>query len=168
MSQLTWWRLVLASRNIATKLYFTLFDQSLLKSSWLRLVPSRYLSVFWDERRLAIRLRRVRGLMGRKEGKTVTFLICSEMLNVIEERKRCNRFVIIPWWNTSSIPRINWGSFRREEKWGSFRGRYQISGSIWGSFQGWGSFRGRDHFRGCTALPLENSQREISFLWDAM
>ena len=34
--------------------------------------------------------------MGRKEGKTVTFLICSEMLNVIEERKRCNRFVIIP------------------------------------------------------------------------
>ena len=28
-----------------------------------RLVPSRYLSVFWDERRLGIRLRRARGLM---------------------------------------------------------------------------------------------------------
>ena len=26
-----------------------------------RLVPSRYLSVFWDERRLGIRLRRARG-----------------------------------------------------------------------------------------------------------
>ena len=28
-----------------------------------RLVPRRYLSVFWDERRLGIRLRRARGLM---------------------------------------------------------------------------------------------------------
>ena len=28
-----------------------------------------YLSVFWGERRLGIRLRRVRGLMGREEGK---------------------------------------------------------------------------------------------------
>ena len=27
-----------------------------------RLVPSRYLSVFWDERRLGIRLRRARGV----------------------------------------------------------------------------------------------------------
>ena len=35
----------------------------------IRLVPSRYLSVFWDERRLRIRLRRARGLMGREEGK---------------------------------------------------------------------------------------------------
>ena len=34
-----------------------------------RLVPSRYLSLFWDERRLGIRLRRARGLMGREEGK---------------------------------------------------------------------------------------------------
>ena len=34
-----------------------------------RLVPSRYLSVFWDERWLGIRLRRARGLMGREEGK---------------------------------------------------------------------------------------------------
>ena len=82
--------MVLASRNIATNIYFTLFDQSLLKSSGLRLVPSRYLSVFWDDRRLRIRLKRARGLMGREEGKilllTVTFSICSEML----------RFVIIP------------------------------------------------------------------------
>ena len=112
--------MVLASRNIATNIYFTLFDQSLLKSSGLILVPSRYLSVFWDDRRLRIRLKRARGLMGREEGKilllTITFSICSEML----------RFVIIPWRNTSSIPRINWGSFRgrREEKLGSFRGRF--------------------------------------------
>ena len=28
-----------------------------------------YLSVFWGERRLGIRLRRLRGLMGREEGK---------------------------------------------------------------------------------------------------
>ena len=68
--------------------------------------------------------------MRREEGKilflTVTFSICREMLNAIYESKRCNRFVIIPWRNTSSIPRINWGSFRgrREEKWGSFRGRF--------------------------------------------
>ena len=34
-----------------------------------RIVPSRYLSIFWDERRLGIRLWRARGLMGREEGK---------------------------------------------------------------------------------------------------
>ena len=34
-----------------------------------RLVPSCYFSIFWGERRLGIRLRRVRGLMGREEGK---------------------------------------------------------------------------------------------------
>ena len=34
-----------------------------------RLVPSRCLSVFGGERRLGIRLRRARGLMGREEGK---------------------------------------------------------------------------------------------------
>ena len=38
-----------------------------------RLIPSRYLSVFWDERRLGIRLRCARGLMGREEGKIATF-----------------------------------------------------------------------------------------------
>ena len=38
----------------------------------IRLVPSRYLSVFWAERRLRIRLRRARGLMGREEGKIAT------------------------------------------------------------------------------------------------
>ena len=37
-----------------------------------RLVPSRYLSVFWGERRLGIRLRRTRGLVGREEGKIAT------------------------------------------------------------------------------------------------
>ena len=33
-----------------------------------RLVPSRYVSVFGGERRVGIRLRRARGLMGREEG----------------------------------------------------------------------------------------------------
>ena len=33
------------------------------------LVPSRYLSVFWGETRLGIKLRIARGLMGRVEGK---------------------------------------------------------------------------------------------------
>ena len=40
--------------------------------SYTRLVPSRYLIVFWDERRLGIKLRRARGVMGREEGKIVT------------------------------------------------------------------------------------------------
>ena len=38
-----------------------------------RLVPSRYLSGFWDERRLGIRLRRTQGLMGREEGKIALY-----------------------------------------------------------------------------------------------
>ena len=38
-------------------------------ADWVRLAPSRYLSVFLGERRLGIRLRRARGLMGRKGGK---------------------------------------------------------------------------------------------------
>ena len=41
--------------------------------SRLRLVPSRYLSVFWDERRLGIRLRCAQGLMGREEGRIFSF-----------------------------------------------------------------------------------------------
>ena len=40
-----------------------------------RLVPSRYLSVFWDERRLGIRFRRARGVTGREEGKIAIFLL---------------------------------------------------------------------------------------------
>ena len=38
-----------------------------------RLVPSRFLIVSWDERRLGIRLRRARGVMGREEGKIAIF-----------------------------------------------------------------------------------------------
>ena len=41
----------------------------------LRLVPSRYLSVFWDDRRLGIRLRRARGLMEREEGKMASHYV---------------------------------------------------------------------------------------------
>ena len=41
----------------------------MLLQETVRLVPSRYLSVFWGERKLEIKLRRVRGLMGREGGK---------------------------------------------------------------------------------------------------
>ena len=40
-----------------------------------RLVPSRFLTVFWDERRLGIRSRRARGVMGREEGKIATLFV---------------------------------------------------------------------------------------------
>ena len=51
----------------------------------------------------------------------------------------------------SSIPRINWGSFRgrREEKWGSFRGRFGDH------------FRVGDHFGGCTDLLF--TRRRVKF-----
>ena len=44
-----------------------------------RLVPSRYLIVFWDERRLGIRLRRAGGVMGREEGKIATAIFPSSL-----------------------------------------------------------------------------------------
>ena len=49
---------------------------------------------------------------------------CSEMLNAIQERKRCNN----PVAEYHSIPTINWGSFRGrgEEKWRSFWDRYHF------------------------------------------
>ena len=42
-----------------------------------RLVPSRYLNVFGGERGLGIKLRRVRGLMGREGGKIAQSLFSS-------------------------------------------------------------------------------------------
>ena len=57
-----------SSRLIGLVLHAVTFLQGALQP-WRRLVPSRYLSVFWDERRLGIRLRRARGLMGRKKEK---------------------------------------------------------------------------------------------------
>ena len=49
---------------------------------------------------------------------------CSEMLNAIQERKRCNN----PVAEYHSIPTIIWGSFRGlgEEKWRSFWDRYHF------------------------------------------
>ena len=52
-------RFILAKQQLCTLVHFL---------AVVRLVPSRYLSVFWGERRLGIRLRRARGLMGREEG----------------------------------------------------------------------------------------------------
>ena len=80
---------------------------------------------------------------------------CSEMLNAIQERKRCNRLVIIPWRNTIPFQELIGDHFRVEVKRnGDHFGVGIISRSIWGSFQGWRSFRGQDHFGGCTA-PLK-------------
>ena len=66
--------------NMAGKRYLHVYNNSdsirvkekRTKTIKIRLVPSHYLSVFWDERRLRIRLRRARGLMGREEGKIAT------------------------------------------------------------------------------------------------
>ena len=96
---------------------------------------------------MGITLRRARGLMGRVEGKilflTETFSICSEMLNAIYERKSCNRFVIIPRRNTSSIPRINWGSFRGRYHFGVDLGTISGLGIILGSGSFWGLYKPR-------------------------
>ena len=46
-----------------------------------RLEPSRYLSVFWGERRLEIRLRRTWGLMGRDEGKITRLNLIPNLLS---------------------------------------------------------------------------------------
>ena len=75
------------------------------------------------------------------------------MLNTIQERKRCNGLVIIPWWNTIPFQELIGDHFgvdvKRDED------HFEIgviSGSNWGSFKGWGSFRGRDHFGDFTSL----------------
>ena len=56
-------RFILAKQQLYTLVHFL---------AVVRLVPSRYLSVFWGERRLGMRLRRARGLMGREEGEIAT------------------------------------------------------------------------------------------------
>ena len=45
--------------------------------SYTRLVPSRYLIVFWDERRLGIRLRRARGVIPKKQLNSDWVRVCS-------------------------------------------------------------------------------------------
>ena len=68
---------------------------------------------------------------------------CSEMLNAIQERKRCNRLVIIPWRNTIPFQELIGDHFRVEVKrngdhlgvdLGIISGLEIISGS--GSFRG--------------------------------
>ena len=56
-------RFILAKQQLYTLVHFL---------AVVRLLPSRYLSVFWGERRLGMRLRRARGLMGREEGEIAT------------------------------------------------------------------------------------------------
>ena len=74
---------------------------------------------------------------------------CREILNAIQERKRCNRLVIIPWQKTIPFQELSGDHFGVDVK---------RNGDHFGvdlrSFQGWGSFRGRDHFGGCTAAPV--------------
>ena len=76
------------------------------------------------------------------------------MLNAIQERKRCNRLVIIQWWNTIPFQELTGDHFGVDVKrHGDHFGIGVISGSNWGSFKGWGSFRGQEHFGGgCTSL----------------
>ena len=68
------------------------------------------------------------------------------MLNVIQEHKRCNRFVIIPWRNTIPFQELIGST---EEKCGSFQGRYHFGVDL-GIISGLGSCSSRDHFGGCT------------------
>ena len=72
-----------------------------------RLVPSRYLIVFWDERRLGItRLRRARGLMGREEGKIATGRFRSNMA-AREESSLSRYFSFFPSHETPRAPQRN-------------------------------------------------------------
>ena len=66
---------------------------------------------------------------------------CSEMLNAIQERKRCNRLVIIPRRNTIPFQELIGDHFGVDVKRNGdhFGDDLTISGS----------FRGRDHFGGC-------------------
>ena len=86
----------------------------------------------------------------------------NQILNATQERKRCNRLVIIPWRNTIPFQWLIGDQFgvdvKRNE---NHFGIGIISGSIWRSFQGWGSFRGRDHFGCCTDPLLPRTYRLI-------
>ena len=66
--------------------------------SYLRLVPSRYLSVFWDEIRLGIRLRRAQGVIGREEGNIASlfFLLPSFLLPISFNYKRRDKRFHLP------------------------------------------------------------------------
>ena len=67
---------------------------------------------------------------------------CSEMLNTVQERKRCNRLVIIPWRNIIPFPKLIGDHFGVDVKRnGDHLVVGIILGSIWGSFRGWASFR---------------------------
>ena len=54
------------------------------------------------------------------------------MLNEIQERKRCNRLVVIPWRNTILFQELIVDHFggRREQKWESFQGWYHFGVGI--------------------------------------
>ena len=59
------------------------------------------------------------------------------MLNTVQERKRCNRLVIIPWRNTIPFPKLIGDHFGVDVK---RNGDHPVVGIILGSI--WGSFRG--------------------------
>ena len=72
---------------------------------------------------------------------------CSEMLNAIQESKRCNRLVIIPLRNTIPFLKLIGDHFGVDVKRNG--DHFGDDLTISGSFRGWRSFRGRDHFGGC-------------------
>ena len=84
----------------------------------LRLVTSRYLSVFWGERRLGIRLRRARGLMGREEGKMTNDIIevscCYGRLKAIKTLVCQSRQVL--QFPLCQSKRLYWGGIRKKQE----------------------------------------------------
>ena len=69
------------------------------------------------------------------------------MLNTVQERKRCNRLVTLPWRNTIPFQKLIGDHFEVDVK---RNGDHLVVGIILGSI--WGSFGGRDHFGDCTGL----------------
>ena len=85
---------------------------------------------------------------------------CSEMLNTVQERKRCNRLVIIPWRNTIPFQKLIGDHFGVHVK---RNGDHLVVGIILGSI--WGSFRGWDHFGDCTGLFSKVRSRAWCYLY---
>ena len=77
---------------------------------------------------------------------------CCEMLNAIQERKRCNRLVIIPWRNTIPFQELIGDHFGVDVKRNAYGDHFGVDLGIISGFGG--QLLGRDHFGDCTAAPV--------------